>query len=105
MIFKRPDMLTHLEIWQPKYSTKHKDGEWRVLLACYKVDNASPWIIVDFSKAQHLKGQRYCIKRTAAQSYPRETNGKIQVYSVPFNKLEGWTTVKEEHEIINSFGW
>ena len=106
MIFNKPSLLTHLEIWAPKYSEAHKVGGERVaLLAKYKVDAGSPWLIVEFTKAKHLLGQRYCIKKAAAQSCTIDYDQKIPMYAVPMSKLENWTTVVEEKAIINSFGW
>lgn len=110
MIFKTPHILTKIEVWFPKYSTKYTDLKERVaLLACYKVDGGSPWIIVEFTKAQHLKGQRYCIKRSDAQACPVVMNGNkktaIPCYEVPMSKLENWDTVDEVKQVIAGFGW
>lgn len=106
MIFQRPNQLTHIEIWFPRYHDKtHDNKEWVVPLAQYKVDAASPWIIIEFTKAQHLKGQRYCVKRSVAQTSPKDTNGKIPVYCVPMSKLENWDTVEEVKNVTESFGW
>lgn len=103
MIFNKPHILTRMEIWSPRYSDQHKEeGERVALLACYKVDAASPWIIVEFTKAKHLLGQRYCVKREVAQKCPRDTNGKIPMYAVPMSKLEGWDTVSEVKAIANN---
>lgn len=96
MIINRPHLLTKLEIWAPRYSDVYKGGTERVaLLACYKVDNASPVLLVEFTKAKHLKGQRFCIKRSDAKSYPIDSNGKLACYAVPMSAFEGWDTVQE----------
>lgn len=101
MIFKRPSLLTHLDIWAPRYSDAYKDGQERVaLLAKYKVDQASPWLIVEFTKAKHLIGQRYCIRRRDAQKCAIDSNGKIPCYAVPMSSLEGWDTVEEVKKIV-----
>jgi hypothetical protein len=101
VIFKRPDLLTHLDIWAPRYSDKYKEGgEWVALLACYKVDQASPWIIIEFTKAKHLIGQRYCIPRKLAQDCPIDSNSKIRCYAVPLKKMEHWDTVEETKAIV-----
>lgn len=110
MIFKRPSMLTKLEVWFPKYSTQYTDKQERVvLLAKYKVDSGSPWIIIEFTKAKHLLGQRYCIKRSDAQEFPTVMNGTkktaIPCYEVPMSKLENWASVDEVNNEIKSFGW
>lgn len=106
MIFNKPSLLTKLNIWAPKYSAKYTDIKERVaLLAVYKVDHASPWILVEFTKAKHLLGQRYCVKRSEVQACRVESNGSIPCYAVPMSKLEDWITVSEVEENINSFGW
>lgn len=105
MIFNNPSRLTKIDIWAPKYSTKHKTGKWVVLLARYRVDSASPWILIEFTRAKHLKGQRYCVRQRDAQDSPLEDNGKIPCYAVSMDKLESWGTVTEVKEAIASFGW
>lgn len=96
MIFRQPHLLTKLEIWSPRYSSKYnKEGEWVALLAKYKVQQASPWILIEFSRAPHLKGLRFCIKRSEAETYPIETNGRIEVYAIPMSELEQWDTAEE----------
>lgn len=75
------------------------------LLAKYKVDAASPWILIEFTKAKHLLGQRYCIKRSEAQTYPLVQNGTIDCYEVPMSKLEHWDTTQDVKNIIQGFGW
>jgi hypothetical protein len=110
VIFNRPNMLTHVEVWFPKYSTQYGEiGERVALPAKYKVDAGTPWIIIPFTKAKHLKGLRYCIKRSDAQKYPIVKNGTgpnaIDCYEIPMSKLEHWDTVEEVKEVIRSFGW
>ena len=103
MIFSRTSLLTRLEVWFPRYNDKtHGKGEWRVLLAQYKVDQASPWILIEFTKAKHLKGQRFCIKRSVAQAAELDTNGKIPCYSVKMSDLEHWDTVDEIKKVALS---
>lgn len=106
MIFKNPNLLTKLEIWRPKYSTQYGEvKEWVALLACYKVDAGSPWILVEFTKAKHLSGQRYYIKRQDAQNFPIVPNGKIGCYEVPLSKFEHWSTTQEIKDNVAGFGW
>lgn len=106
MIFKTPSLLTHLDIWAPKYSEAHKqNGERVALLAKYKVDAGTPWLIIDFTKAKHLAGQRYCIKRSDAQKCDIDYDQKIPMYAVPMSKLENWDTVDEVKNIIRKMGW
>lgn len=104
MIFKNPSLLTHLDIWAPRYSDQYAEGERVALLAKYKVDNASPWIIIEFTKAKHLIGQRYCISRKDSQACKLDNNSKIPCYAVPMSKLENWDTVAEVNKKIDAFG-
>lgn len=114
MILKDPSKLTTLDIWAVRYKEQSKGtGEWEVLINDYHVDNAhaSPVVIVTFSKAKHLQGQRYCIKRSDITSSPTEMHKSkqgrpIRRYVVPFSKLEGYDTAQEVKDIINNeLGW
>lgn len=96
MIINKPHLCTKLDIWAPRYSDAYTATDERVaLLAQYKVAQSSPVIIVDFTKAKHLKGQRFCITREAVQRYPLDSNGKIPCYAVPMSAFEGWETSAE----------
>lgn len=95
MIVKDPHLQTKLEIWSPKYSTKHTDGQWVVLLAKYKVHHASPTILIEFTKAKHLLGQRFAIQRSLVERQPIVDNGRIECYEVPFDLLESWESASE----------
>ena len=99
MIFNKPYLLTKLDVWAPRYSDAYTGDDRVALLACYKVDAGSPWILVDFTKAKHLLGQRYCIERSVAQSCKVDSNGKIPCYAVPMSKLEHWDTAEEVKRI------
>lgn len=106
MIIKAPHLLTKLPIWWPKYSTQYSGvGEKVALLHKDKVDHGTVCILVEFTRAKHLKGQRFCIMREEAQRCPITTNGAAPMYEVPMSKLENWDSVEEIHNIINSFGW
>lgn len=106
MIFKDPKALTRLEIWSPRYKDKHGDlAEPVVLLAKYKVDASSPWIIIEFTKAKHLKGQRYCVRRLVAQACKLDSNTKIPCYAVPLSRLETWDTVEDIKNTVEGFNW
>lgn len=88
---------TKLDIWYPKYSAQYTDTQDRVvLLSKYKVDHGTPIILINFTKAKHLMGQRYCISRGKAQKYPVESNGKIECYSVPMSALDTWEKASEQ---------
>jgi hypothetical protein len=99
MIIARPHTLTKLEVWSPRYSDAYKEGERVALLACYKVDNASPVILIEFTRAKHLIGGRFCIERKKAQGFRRDSNGKIPCYCVKMSALETWETPGETMEI------
>lgn len=90
MLISKPHLCTKLEIWQPKYHTE--SGEWEVWPLRRKIAYASPVIIIQFTKAKHLEGQRFCIRRQDVERCPVGTNGRAQVYRVPFNKLEPYET-------------
>lgn len=100
MIIKSPELCTRLTIWRPKYSTKYSDeAEYIALLAVYKVNKATPTIIVDFTKAKHLEGQRYAISREVAKQCPIASNGTIDCYAVPLSKFTNWETAEEVAQI------
>lgn len=102
MIIAKPHLLTQLDIWFPKYHSE--SGGWEVWLGKNKVNHSSGVIIVNFTKAKHLKGQRFCIRRAEVERCPIGTNGRISVYRVPFDKLEGWETATEVRDLaINVF--
>lgn len=99
MIIAKPHLLTKLEIWYPKYGDT--DG-WEVWISKQKAHHASSVMIIEFTKAKHLKGQRFCVTRDAVTHSPSGTNGKIAVYKVPFERLEGYDTAQEVIETVNN---
>ena len=42
---------------------------------------------IEFTKAKHLLGKRFKVHSTDIKSSPIISNGKIQCYAVPFDKL------------------
>lgn len=70
--------MNYIEIWQPRYKDR------KVLLACHKVAAHNK---VVFTKAKHLEGQEYYIAGSVANTYPKETNGKIMCFAVPLEEL------------------
>ncbi len=103
MTINKPHLLTKISIWSPRYKDKHGElAEPVVLLAKYKVHHGSSVILVEFTKAKHLIGQRYCITRDAAQRYPTETNGRIECYVIPLSAFDGWETYEEVNDIAMS---
>lgn len=75
--------MTRMEIWQPRYKDRV------VLMAKYKVDTADEDIEVIFTKAKHLEGKTFTIKREDAKKCLISDNGKIDCYVVPFRNLVG----------------
>lgn len=106
MILGNVHLLTTLEIWMPRYSDAYKaTGERVALLADYKLQQASPVVLVEFTKAKHLLGQRFCIRRDEAMRYPLDTNGKIPCRAVPMSAFEHWDSVAEVMQTIEDIGW
>lgn len=100
IIINKPHLCTTIPIWAPKYHTN--SGEYEVWISQAKVRYASPVIIIKFTKAKHLLGQRFCVRRQDVERSPTGTNGKIGVYKVPFDKLEGYDTGQEVRDLVNN---
>lgn len=106
MIIKDVHLTTKLEVWNPKFSEQYKDeySEPVVLLHKRKVDYASPKIIVEFTRSTALKGQRFAISRSYAQSHKIGTNGKAPMYEIPMSHFETWVSGSEVVEkALNNF--
>jgi hypothetical protein len=100
MIINKPHLCTKLEIWAPRYSSAYTDTNERVvLLAQYKMYHASPVVIVKFTRAKHLDGQRFCVKKEDVLRCPLDTNGKIACYAVPMSMFESWESAAEVHDL------
>ena len=97
MTIKDPHLCTKMQIWQPKYNTSH--GDYEVWLHKNKVDHATPIILIEFTKAKHLIGQRFAITREKAMRYPVGTNGKAPMYKVTFSVLDRWESASEVADI------
>ena len=69
-----------IEIWSPRWHDR------KVLIAKYKVCSGINEII--FTKAKSLKGMKFRIQGIEISKYPIETNGTIDCYAVPMDKLE-----------------
>lgn len=100
MIIQKPSHCTHIPIWQPKYDTE--SGDWEVWILQRKVAYSSPVMIIEFTKAKHLMGQRFCIRRQDVEKCPIGSNGCAPVYKVPFNKLESYDTSQEVVDLANN---
>lgn len=108
MLIRNPHLCTVMDIWQPKFNDKSltkKYGEAVALMHKGKVDNASPLIIVTFSKSPHLAGQRFAINRLRAQSHAVGTNGKAPMYEVPMSHFEPYETIDDIKNTVQEFGW
>lgn len=104
--FSKDEPRTVLDIWYPRYSSQYTDiGEKVALLAKYKVDAAAPWVIVEFTQAKHLLGQRYCVRRRDAQACRIDSNGTIPCYAVPMSKLEPYDLASEVKDTVEELGW
>jgi len=104
-ILKNAHLCTVMQIWTPRYSDKYKNelSEPVALLSQSKVHHASPEIIVKFTKAKHLQGQRFTISREKAQKAPVDSNGKISCYAVPLSWFEPYiTSVENRQHIIDT---
>lgn len=91
----KPYTCTKIEVWYPKYSTKYSDGEYVALLHTRKVQYATPVIVVEFTKAKHLKGQRFAIKKVDAMKHEIGDNGSAPMYIIPLSHFEPWETPAE----------
>lgn len=103
MIIQKPHLCTKMDIWAPRYSDAYTATDERVaLLAQYKITHASPVIIVTFTKAKHLLGQRFCIRRSDVVRCPVDSNGKIPCYAVPMSMFESWESGAEVRDLVES---
>ena len=101
MMIKNPHLCTKLEVWTPRYSDKWSNGEYVALLHKSKVHHASSTIIIEFTKAKHLQGQRFAITRDIVQACPLTSNkrsGELNMYAVPMSKFDSWESYKEVHD-------
>ena len=103
MIINKPHLCTKLPIWAPKYSAKYQDeyGERIALLHKNKVIYGSPIIIIEFTRANHLLGQRFAILKRDAQKHKVGSNGTAPMYEIPMSQLESWESAAEINAIVN----
>lgn len=69
----------YFEIWHPKYSDQ------TVLLAIHKVGEHNKIV---FTKSSSMGTEPYYVSGDTVKKCKKESNGKIQCYAVPLNKLE-----------------
>jgi hypothetical protein len=67
-----------IEIWQPRWKDR------TVMIATYKVGTHNE---ICFTKTKSLPDSYY-ISGAEIRNYPIESNGKVQCYCVPLDKLE-----------------
>jgi hypothetical protein len=112
-VIKNPHMQQKLEVWAPKYdstSLTQDYGEQVVLIHKGKVFHGeSEYILVEFTKAKHLVGLRFAIKRDYAKKHATGTNKKAAMLEIPMSHFKAWESALEERERmrdrIESFGW
>jgi hypothetical protein len=98
----RPDQCTKLEIWQPRYSSAYTETKERVaLLAQYKVAHGTSILLIEFTKAKHLAGLRYCINKERAMTAPIDSNGTIPCYAVPMSWFDTWDSGADVRRTAN----
>lgn len=68
-----------IQIWEPRWKDR------RVLIAKYKVRSGLNEVV--FTKAKCLKGKKFGISGEEIKENPLETNGTIDCYAVPLDKL------------------
>lgn len=108
MIINSPHLCTYIEVWAPLYHTKYrKYGEAVALVHRDKVYRSSAVIIINFTRAKHLSGQRFCILREDAMKHEIGTNGAEpdNMYIIPMSHLDGWQSGREISEIARSIKW
>lgn len=71
--------MSAFSIWSPRYHDS------RVLLAAHKVGRHNKIV---FTKAPSMGDNPYYVKGESVKKYKKETNGAIDVYSVPLSELE-----------------
>ena len=71
-----------IEIWQPRWHDK------KVLIAKRKVSDGNNFIF--FSKSKCLRGKTFKILGAEIRKCPIESNGVIDCYAVPMEKLEAY---------------
>lgn len=101
-------------VWAPKYSNKYEEkyGEWVCLLNRRDVEQwPDKVILIEFTKAKHLQGLRFCIEREDAQNHDVGSNGAeaANMYEIPMSHLHRWITNEEDNERIRytlyEIGW
>ena len=97
MIITKRTPTTVIDLWFPRYSSKYTEAKDYVFLpATYKVRQGERVIIIEFSKAKHMKGLKFCMLRDDIMKYPIQSNGRIPCYSVPQGK---WKPVETPEDI------
>lgn len=96
MTIANPHHLTKIQIWAPKYSTKYsEEKQWVVWPLKRKVDRATGTILIEFTRAKHLIGRRFCVSKNKLLKCPVRYNGTDYCYEILFSELEEWQTPQE----------
>ena len=69
-----------IEIWQPRWHDRV------VLIATHKVRENNTIV---FTKTKAYEGQEFHISGAEIRKHDKDTNGKIDCYAVPLNKIIG----------------
>lgn len=89
---------TDVAIWYPRYHDKAEIGSWTVMVAVYKVKQASK-VRIYFTKAKHLEGVKLYMTGNRLRQYPIDTNGTIDCYAVPYNDFNTEPLEKQPDDI------
>lgn len=102
MILIKHHLCTVHPVWAPKYSEQYNEkyGQHVVLLLKRRVDFGSAIQKVEFTKAKHLVGQRFAIRKSYVQKHDTGTNGAASVYIIPISHFEYWESAAEVAELV-----
>ena len=78
MVVDRLTSMQRIEIWQPRWKDRV------VMIAKYKVGTHN---CIVFTKTKSLQGEFY-LSGEEIRKHPLDTNGKLECYAVPMDKME-----------------
>jgi len=106
--------VTH-KVFTPRYKDKNEVGQWICLIPVYKVEQGTAWQKIEFTKAKHLMGKRYCIDKKEVMEHctiaqiKNKQGGFTGMYEIPESLWHSWQTQAEDNDTIRetivSFGW
>lgn len=98
-------LMTRHEVFTPRYHDKRDsdEKEWVCLIPCYKIRGGSPLQLIDYTRAKHLIGLRYFIKRSEVeQCHVHQVKSKqgnmVDMYEIPEHLWHTWETTEELHD-------